>query len=140
MSRTRVSRRQSRPSAGFWPTIFPEAALDKAARTVEKLIGDPSVSRHVQLLVGAGATEEFSREELFDVWRTLLERIARSAPLLLVLEDLHWADEGFDFVDHLTDWAEAPVLVLALARPELMERRPTWGGASGMPCRSPSNR
>jgi tetratricopeptide (TPR) repeat protein len=48
---------------------------------------------------------------------------------LLVLEDLHWADDGLlDFVDHLVDWAQGPMLVLTLARPELLERRPGWGG------------
>ncbi|MDQ2910244.1 MAG: hypothetical protein M3R39_04410, partial [Actinomycetota bacterium] len=51
-------------------------------------------------------------------------------PLVLVFEDLHWADDGLlDFVDQLVDWArEAPLLVLCTARPELLERRPGWGG------------
>ena len=49
---------------------------------------------------------------------------------MLVFEDLHWADEGLlDFVDHLVDWAGAvPILVVATARPELLARRPGWGG------------
>ena len=49
---------------------------------------------------------------------------------MLVFEDLHWADEGLlDFVDHLADWARGvPLLVLCTARPELLERRPGWGG------------
>ena len=48
----------------------------------------------------------------------------------LVFEDLHWADEGLlDFVDHLSDWlTDVPVLVAASARPELLARRPAWGG------------
>ena len=51
-------------------------------------------------------------------------------PLVLVFEDLHWADDGLlDFVDHLVDWATGvPLLVVVTARPELLERRPGWGG------------
>jgi predicted ATPase len=52
---------------------------------------------------------------------------------VLVFEDLHWADEGLldfvDFVDYLADWAGGvPLLVVGPARPELLERRPGWGG------------
>ena len=49
---------------------------------------------------------------------------------MLVFEDLHWADDGLlDFVDHLVDWASGvPLLVLCTARPELLDRRPDWGG------------
>jgi DNA-binding SARP family transcriptional activator/tetratricopeptide (TPR) repeat protein len=107
----------------------PEVVSDKVARTVAGLFGDRSATPHVEALVGAGTAAALSREELFDVWRRLFERIAAGAALVLVLEDLHWADEGLlDFVDHLTGWAEAPLLVLCLARPELLDRRPSWGG------------
>gem|GEM_PF-809081 len=56
-------------------------------------------------------------------------RIALRSPVLLFLDDLHWADDGsLDFVDHLArECAGAPVLVLCFARPELLERRPAWG-------------
>jgi predicted ATPase len=49
---------------------------------------------------------------------------------VLVIEDLHWADELLlDFLDHLVDWADqVPLLVVATARPELLSRRPGWGG------------
>src|SRR6185437_15241094 len=49
---------------------------------------------------------------------------------VLVFEDLHWADDDLlDFVDHLVDWSsEVPLLVVCTARPELLERRPGWGG------------
>ena len=49
---------------------------------------------------------------------------------MLVFEDLHWADDALlDFVDHLVDWVnDAPLLVIGTARPELLERRPGWGG------------
>ena len=46
-----------------------------------------------------------------------------------VFEDIHWADDGLlDFIEYLGDWAQGPILTVALARPELFERRPTWGG------------
>ena len=63
-------------------------------------------------------------------WRGFLEGIADQSPLVLVFEDLHWADEGLlDFVDHLVDWAtRVPLLVVGTARPELLARRPAWGG------------
>ena len=49
---------------------------------------------------------------------------------MLVFEDLHWADdELLDFVDHLVEWAGAvPILIVCTSRPELLERRPAWGG------------
>jgi predicted ATPase len=70
------------------------------------------------------------RGEAFAAWRRFLDALAEQRPLVLVLEDLHWADEGLlDFVDELVDWLSAvPLLVVCSARPELLERRPGWGG------------
>ena len=70
------------------------------------------------------------RGEAFAAWRRFLEALAEQRPLVLVLEDLHWADEGLlDFVDELVDWLSGvPLLVVCSARPELLERRPGWGG------------
>ncbi len=69
-------------------------------------------------------------DEAFAAWRGFLEGIADQRPLVLVFEDLHWADDGLlDFVDHLVDWAtRVPLLVVATARPELLSRRSDWGG------------
>jgi class 3 adenylate cyclase/predicted ATPase len=74
-------------------------------------------------------TGSATREELFSAWRTFFERIAEKGTAMLVFEDLHWADPGLlDFVDHILDWSRGfPLLVVTLARPELLERRPTWG-------------
>src|SRR5207247_6194936 len=82
-------------------------------------------------LVGLGGAEDDSvQSESFSAWRSFLEALAETRPLVLVFEDLHWADDGLlDFVDQLADWARsAPILVLCTARPELLERRPGWGG------------
>jgi DNA-binding SARP family transcriptional activator/tetratricopeptide (TPR) repeat protein len=69
----------------------------------------------------------YDRSESFWAGRRLLEAMAVSLPLVLVLEDAHWATPTLlDFVDYLTGWANAPVLLLVLARPELLEIRPEW--------------
>ena len=77
---------------------------------------------------GLGAADR--SEETFAAWRRFLESIADERPLVLVFEDLHWADERLlDFVDYLVDWATGvPLLVVCTARPELLERRAGWGG------------
>jgi class 3 adenylate cyclase/tetratricopeptide (TPR) repeat protein len=68
-------------------------------------------------------------EQLFAAWRTYFERIAAKAPVVMVFEDLHFADSGtLDFIDHLLEWSKGlPIMVVTLARPELLERRTDWG-------------
>ena len=68
-------------------------------------------------------------DELFGAWRTFFEKVAATGPVVLVFQDLHWADPGtLDFIDHLVEWSRgAPILILSLARPELLSRRPNWG-------------
>jgi tetratricopeptide (TPR) repeat protein len=63
-------------------------------------------------------------------WRSYLEALSDQRPLVLVFEDLHWADDGLlDFIDLLVDQVgDVPLLVVTTARPELLERRPGWGG------------
>jgi class 3 adenylate cyclase/tetratricopeptide (TPR) repeat protein len=72
---------------------------------------------------------DVSRGDLFAAWRLFLERLSERAPVVIVLEDLQWADDGLlDFVDYLLDWcAGSPMFVLTLARPEINDRRPGWG-------------
>jgi tetratricopeptide (TPR) repeat protein len=94
------------------------------------------VARHLGVLAGlgnrtgGGVAGGDRRGEMFAAWRQFVEALAESRPLVLVFEDLHWADEGLlDFVDYLADWAdEVPLLVIGTARPELLARRPGWGG------------
>jgi class 3 adenylate cyclase/tetratricopeptide (TPR) repeat protein len=71
-----------------------------------------------------------TRDESFAAWRRFAEALAERHPTVLVFEDLHWADDDLlDFVDELVDWVEdVPMLVVATARPELLDRRPNWGG------------
>ena len=62
--------------------------------------------------------------------RRLLESLARDRPLVLVLDDVHWGEQAFlDLVEHVADWTrDAPLLLVCVARPELLDGRPTWGG------------
>src|SRR5207248_10018755 len=52
------------------------------------------------------------------------------APVVCVFDDLHWAEQTFlDLVDHVADWSrDAPILLVCIARPEFLDRRPTWAG------------
>ncbi|MGE5460915.1 MAG: ATP-binding protein [Solirubrobacterales bacterium] len=106
-----------------------EVAAKKADDAARELFGDESVAPQIRALVGAGEARAMSREDLFEAWRRFLERLAARYPLVLVLDDLHWGDDGLlDFVEHVADWAQGPIMVVATARPELFETRPTWGG------------
>ena len=69
-------------------------------------------------------------QETFLAVRRFLEELARERPLVCLLDDLHWAEPTFlDLVEHVADWSrDAPILLLCLARPELLETRPGWGG------------
>jgi class 3 adenylate cyclase len=109
----------------------------KVGRSVEATLGESGdaarVRSHLLTLLGVGGETELGgdrRSEAFAAWRRYLEGLAEQRPLVLVVEDLHWADESLlDFVDELVDWlTDVPLLVVGTARPELLERRPAWGG------------
>ncbi|MFL5913295.1 MAG: ATP-binding protein, partial [Gaiellaceae bacterium] len=112
------------------------AAAEAKLRASVDAVVDPDdrawVAQHLLPLVGIEQFDEAGdrRDERFAAWRRYLEGLAEQRPLILVFEDLHWADDGIlDFVDHLADWAgSVPLLVLGTARPELLDRRPGWGG------------
>jgi len=123
--------------AGILETDSGEAAEAKLRETLADLIPDAEsahwIGSHLRPLVGLTGEGDPSgdrRDEAFAAWRRFFEALAERRPLVLVFEDLHWADDNLlDFVDHLVDWvSEAPLLVIGTARPELLERRPGWGG------------
>jgi class 3 adenylate cyclase/tetratricopeptide (TPR) repeat protein len=123
--------------AGILETDTAAVAEQKLLDMLDDLLGGASdrswVERHVRPLAGmAGETETTMdrRSEAFSAWRRLLEALGEQRPLVLVFEDLHWADDGLlDFVDYLADWvATVPMLIVATARPELLDRRPGWSG------------
>jgi class 3 adenylate cyclase/tetratricopeptide (TPR) repeat protein len=119
---------------GILETDSAEDAAAKLARGVRVLVDDSGaewVERHLGTLIGLESDARGEhRAEAFAAWRRFFEAIAEERPLVLVFEDLHWADEGLlDFVDHLVDWAGGvPILVVCTARPELLSRRAGWGG------------
>ncbi|MEX2646998.1 MAG: AAA family ATPase, partial [Gaiellaceae bacterium] len=127
----------AKAQAGILETDSPEAVGEKLAAMVAALVADEPergwVELHLRPLVGLGADAELGgdrRAEAFAAWRRFFEALAEQGPAVLVFEDLHWADDGLlDFVDHLVDWAAGvSLLVVGTARPELLSRRPGWGG------------
>jgi class 3 adenylate cyclase/tetratricopeptide (TPR) repeat protein len=70
-----------------------------------------------------------TRDRLFSAVRSLVEAASHQKPLVLAIEDIHWADEGMlDLIEYLARWVRGPVLLVCLARDELLDRRPGWGG------------
>jgi class 3 adenylate cyclase/tetratricopeptide (TPR) repeat protein len=111
----------------------PASALDKLRATLHEHLPDEQeyefVEPRLAQLLGLGDAEDGDRQQLFAAWRLFFERLADSNPTVLVFEDLQWADESLlDFVEYLLEWSRNhPLYVVTLARPELLERRPTWG-------------
>jgi predicted ATPase len=111
-------------------------AHEKLSRTVQDLLPEAEVAwveRHLRPLVGLGVDAVPGQEHQADAvaaWRRFLEALAEQGPAVFVVEDLQWADDGLlDFVDSLADrLVGVPLLIVCSARPELLERRPGWGG------------
>ncbi len=107
----------------------------KLAETVARWIPEPEGQRWIEPrlahLLGLEERSPGGRDELFSAWRTFFERIASSGPTVMVFEDVQWADPGLlDFIESMLEWSrDRPILVVTLARPELFERRPSWGTA-----------
>jgi class 3 adenylate cyclase len=89
-----------------------------------------AVSALLAATVGAGEQEVVDRAALFAAWRTAIEVAARTGPLVVVFEDLHWSSDSLlDLVEFVMQpRASAAVLMIALTRPELLDRRQSWGG------------
>jgi class 3 adenylate cyclase/tetratricopeptide (TPR) repeat protein len=111
----------------------PESARAKLHSALEEHILDPDERRFVEPrlghLLGLGEHETHDRQDLFAAWRLFFERLADVYPTVLAFEDMQWADASLlDFVEYLLEWSRnSPLCVITLARPELLERRPTWG-------------
>ena len=90
--------------------------------------GDMAAERIAGLL-GLAETNASSEEGFWGV-RKLLEALARRTPLVVVFDDLHWAEPTLlDLLDHVADWSrDAPILLVGMARPELLDIRPQWAG------------
>jgi class 3 adenylate cyclase/tetratricopeptide (TPR) repeat protein len=111
----------------WWPLV---EALG-ASGLFEQVAADaePAIARAGELLKPKG--EPVAPEEAFWAVRRVLETLARRRPLVLVVDDLHWAEPTFmDLLEHVTDWVrDAPLLLLVMARPDLLDVRPAWGAS-----------
>jgi DNA-binding SARP family transcriptional activator len=126
------------PSRGDASTYAPlrEAFSTLARGTISvwaaRVLAGESDTEPVALRVAAASGETESlwpTEETAWAVRRLLETLARDRAVVLVLEDLHDASPAMlDLVEHVATLARAPILVVALARPELLDTRPDWGG------------
>ena len=114
----------------YWPVV----------EVVKQLLADPGIgqadltgrddqARAVRALLG-DSTPACTSIEIAWAVRKLFEQAAAQRPLVVILDDVHWAEQTlFDLVEHVADLSRgAPILLLCLARPELLERRPAWGG------------
>ena len=121
--------------AGILESDEPERAAARLASAVDAAVDEPGERDWLRVrlapLVGlGGAGGGVGRGESFAAWRRFLEAVAARRPLVIVVEDIHWADPAMvEFLDHLVSrTAGVPMLVVCTARPELFERHPRWGG------------
>jgi len=124
----------------FWPIIeiVRKAAgiLDEdppgvARSKITELAPDDAVASRLASAVGL-SSEEFPVEETFWGVRKLFEAMASVRPLVVVFEDIHWAESTMlDLIEHVLGSAERPILLVSLARPELLDIRPTWEQLAG---------
>jgi class 3 adenylate cyclase/tetratricopeptide (TPR) repeat protein len=125
--------------AGILESDDAETAARRLDSAVEAVIEDESDRAWVRArlaplvgLVGGDQQVSVERMESFTAWTSFLEGLAASRPLVLVVEDLHWADEAMvAFLEHLVEWASGvAILLVCAARPELFERHPGWGAVT----------
>ncbi len=118
-----------RHGAGISEEATPEDALVRIRELVE---GDPEGDRMLAAIgdpLGIAGSQPAPEDTFWAIRRTF-EAIARQRPLILVFDDVHWGEPTFlDLIDHIADWTrDAPILLISMARPELLETRPAWGG------------
>jgi len=128
--------------AGIHPTDTRDEVKARIRTAVLRAFGasDPDaepVARRLTVLAGNVGAEEALPDvhpsnvapELRWAMRRYVERRAADRPVVLVFEDVQWAEPALlDLIEHIAEWTRAPVFVLCLARPELLDARPSWGG------------
>ena len=112
--------------------LIRSAGGDEAVRRVVE--AEPDGALIVERVCGTldSGSVPASSTETFWAIRRLLETLARDKPVVVCLEDVHWAEPTFlDLVEYVVGWSrDAPILLLCLARPDLLDERPRWGGAT----------
>jgi class 3 adenylate cyclase/tetratricopeptide (TPR) repeat protein len=106
--------------------------LDEAQQKLHDSCEDEAVADLLGLAIGVLEAVEGERNQQEITWaaRAWAEQLADAQPLVLVFEDVHWGEEPLlELVEHLASWVrEAPLFMICLARPELLDVHPTWGG------------
>jgi tetratricopeptide (TPR) repeat protein len=113
----------------YWPLrdVVHQLAGAEPLPELTRLLGDPTVAETIAGAIGAGTSVGTATDIQWSV-RRLLEALAEERPLVLVLDDLHWAEPAFlDLVDYLRDFIRStPVLLVGTGRPGLLDARPAW--------------
>ena len=119
----------------FWPLreVVAQVDGDEPQAALKRILaGEQEADAIVDRLLGAVGLSgnASSNEDTFWAARKLFEALARERALVLVLDDVHWAEPTFlDLIEHVAEWStEAPILVVCLGRPELLDARPRWAG------------
>lgn len=111
--------------SGYVRELRADAGGDRAAALIGRLLGvevPPELAPDEQ-------DPERLREAFFSALRFGIEAMADRRPFVIAFEDIHWADDGMlDAIEHLAQWVRAPLMLVCLARDELLDRRPAWGG------------
>jgi class 3 adenylate cyclase/tetratricopeptide (TPR) repeat protein len=126
----------------FWPLIeivhdlaslSDGDSVELARASIRKLLADDGdtdlITERILQVLGL-SEEEVRAQETFWAVRKTFESLARRKPLVIVFDDIHWAEPTlFDLIEHVADLSrDASILLMCIARPELLERRPSWGG------------
>ncbi|MBX6388876.1 MAG: AAA family ATPase [Frankia sp.] len=128
----------------YWPLmemvrqatgVSADSSVPEGRRRLRELLDElgvasaPEVVAALAPLVGLGGAEAGTQESFWAV-RTFFEALAERRPLVVCFDDVHWAEPTLlDLIEHIADWSrDAPILLLCLARPELLEERRQWGG------------
>jgi class 3 adenylate cyclase/tetratricopeptide (TPR) repeat protein len=126
----------------FWPVmeivkraagVGPTLALEESRQRIASIVApDPDadlVAERLSAILGLDS-DGAGTDEIFWSVRKLLEALARERPVVVLFDDVHWGEQTFlDLIEHLADCSrDAPVLIVCLARPELLEERPMWSG------------
>lgn len=112
------------------PDVVATKLTDGLTRWIRDAAGREYIRPRLARLLGVAINDSpLSRDDLFAGWRRFFERLAADEPVVILIEDLHFAaPDLLDFLDHLVDWArDLPIFVLGFARPELESRRPGFG-------------
>ncbi|MBA3376165.1 MAG: AAA family ATPase [Actinobacteria bacterium] len=124
----------------YWPLaemikaaagISDDDPLEEAFAKLRECCEEETVADVLGLAAGMLEALEGERSSQEIAWaaREVMVTLAEVQPLVLFFEDIHWAEEPLlELIEHLAEWVRAPLLIICLARPELLEQRPGWGG------------